>query len=145
MERNIIKYESTEFSNFAFVFGSKVIRNTFNFSIKIEQAQDRVAVGLANNKYIKKWELGDKENNWLFYFSNGQILGDGNITSNIKKRDTYKKGDIIKLRADLKEGKVEWLVNGKVACIYYWKVLKDTTVNLVPSIYLSKNCSISLV
>lgn len=55
MDRNYVKYESSGFSPFAFVFGANAIDNKFKLNVKTDKINQRVAIGLADSRYIKKY------------------------------------------------------------------------------------------
>lgn len=66
----------------------------------------RMAVGVISSTYLKTLQVFQNCNRWLFLFSDGSLMGDGNITNAIKKRDGFNENDIVKVSVDLRDNRI---------------------------------------
>lgn len=73
----------------AFVLGCESLSKKFCFTIQVGKINQMMAIGVISSSYLKTLQVFQNCNRWLFFFSDGSLMGDGNISNAIKKRDGY--------------------------------------------------------
>ena len=92
-----------------FVFGSNKINSSFAFTFIVNKCTKNMGIGVASKEYNKFPYMND-QHNWLRYYNNGQLYVSGEP---IKIQGSgFKEGQKIKVQGNLKEGKIEWVVDG---------------------------------